>query len=311
MTGTDLAVGGIVPTRFTPDPTGGRLVAWARSLHAAAQLGEALAATTFAPDHFRNKPTDCAAAILFGDEVGLTPMQSLQGVYVVKGRPGLSARTMVALVQARGHSVRLISSTDRKVVVAGKRYGTADEVIVEWTLERAQRAGYTGNAKYQSDPQSMLYARAASEVCRMIAADALAGLSYSIEELELDESAPVQATAQRADVDEPKPKRQRRSAPTPPEPELDGDTQTPDDGTGEAGDLAASEAPSSGPAVYTTHEQDTEMARLFDAFGVPVGERQAFVSEVVGRAITHPAVMTRSEADAVIVELRGLVGELG
>ena len=54
-----------------------------------------------------------------------------------------------------------------------------------WTTQRAQRAGYTNNKKYQTDPQAMLYARAASDVCRQIAADVLAGIGHSVEEMQL------------------------------------------------------------------------------------------------------------------------------
>src|SRR5690606_934292 len=60
-----------------------------------------------------------------------------------------------------------------------------------WTTARANTAGYTKNSKYQTDPAAMLYARAASDVCRQVAPDALAGLAYSAEELELTEGTPA------------------------------------------------------------------------------------------------------------------------
>ena len=49
------------------DPTGGRLEAWARALHAAHQIGTALCGTAFAPTHFKGKPDDAAAAVMFGE----------------------------------------------------------------------------------------------------------------------------------------------------------------------------------------------------------------------------------------------------
>ena len=58
-------------TTTGPDPTGGRLVAWAEGLAAAHRIGSALCQTAFAPKHFAGKPEEAAAAILFGDEVGL------------------------------------------------------------------------------------------------------------------------------------------------------------------------------------------------------------------------------------------------
>ena len=173
------------------DPTGGRLVAWAEGLAAAHRIGTALCATTFVPAHFRGKPDEAAAAILYGDEIGFTPTQALQNLYVIGGKPALYARAMVALVQASGHDVWTITKTDESVTVAGRRRGT-DRVIEEtWTTQRAQRAGYTSNKKYQTDPQAMLYARAASDVCRQVAADVLAGIGYSVEEMEVVEGAVV------------------------------------------------------------------------------------------------------------------------
>ena len=62
---------------YTPpayvDPTGGRLIAWADGLAAAHRIGSALCQTAFVPAAFRGKPEDAAAAILYGDEIGLTP----------------------------------------------------------------------------------------------------------------------------------------------------------------------------------------------------------------------------------------------
>ena len=53
----------------------------------------------------------------------------------------------------------------------------------EFTIERAKKAGYTSqNAKYGTDPQAMLYARAASILCRQMAPEVLKGLS-TVEEI--------------------------------------------------------------------------------------------------------------------------------
>ena len=82
------------------DPTGGRLVAWASSLAAAHKIGAALCNTSFVPATFKGKPEEAAAAILFGDEIGLTPTQALQSVYVISGKPALYALASV-LIRSR------------------------------------------------------------------------------------------------------------------------------------------------------------------------------------------------------------------
>lgn len=200
------------------DPTGGRLVAWAEGLAAAHRIGSALCQTAFVPVHFRGKPDETAAAILFGDEIGFSPTQAVQNIHVISGKPGMYARSMVALVQSKGHDVWTEEATATKVIVCGRRRGSQHVERSEWTIEKARKAGYTSNKKYEQAPEDMLYARAASTVCRRIAADALAGIAYSVEELELDEPQPTRSvTRGRTGAA----KVQRQPKPEVPEPDLD------------------------------------------------------------------------------------------
>ena len=63
------------------------------------------------------------------------------------------------------HAIResrfgLVEPAQRLAVVRRRR----DEAEACLRAERARRAGYTNNKKYETDPQSMLYARAAADV---------------------------------------------------------------------------------------------------------------------------------------------------
>jgi hypothetical protein len=169
------------------DPTGGRLVAWAHAAQAANQLAKALCTTTFAPKHFRDNPGDTTAAIIAGDELGLSPLASMRSLYVIHGTPAMYAKTMVALVQSHGHQVWTEKTGDDEVVVCGQRRGSTRVERASWTIARAKKAGYTSNAKYTSNPQQMLYAKAASEVCNKVAADVLLGIGSTVEDMELEE----------------------------------------------------------------------------------------------------------------------------
>lgn len=178
------------------------LVKQAQALDAAHKIGTALANTQMVPQAFRGKPDDAAAAILYGAELGLKPTQALQQVFVVHGQPAIYARTMVGLLKAKGYRFETVASTDDYVTVRGESpRGEVEEST--WTLDRAKKAGYTGNKKYQSDPQAMLYAKAASEVCRKLAPDVLLGIRYTAEDLEL-ESKPVRMTATRKPQQQPR-----------------------------------------------------------------------------------------------------------
>lgn len=193
----------------------------AEAMGAAHKLATVLCNTQMVPQTFRGKPDDGAAAILYGAELGLKPQQALQQVFVVHGQPAIYARTMVALLKAKGYRFQTVETSDESVTVRGTSpAGEVEEST--WTIARAEKAGYTKNAKYKSDPQAMLYAKASSEVSRKLAPDVLLGIKYTAEDLELE---PVKMTATREDV-----RAKAETAPVPtltkkePEPEVvDGD----------------------------------------------------------------------------------------
>jgi len=275
------------------DPTGGRLVAWAEGLAAAHRIGTALCQTSFVPTHFRGKPEEAAAAILYGDEIGFTPTQAMQNLYVISGKPAMYARSMVALVMSKGHEVWTVEKSDAKVVVAGRRKGSTHVIEETWTTGRAQKAGYLNNKKYTTDPQAMLYARAASDVCRQVAPDALAGIAYSAEEMELAEDQPT-TTVRRAPA-----KAQRAKAP---EPELE-PTPAPD-----LEPALAEERADTQPAVVdgiasagiTAAQSKMLHASFNDLLINDRDTRLTYCTNLIGREITSSSDLTKAEASRVI-----------
>lgn len=276
------------------DPTGGRLVAWAEGLAAAHRIGAALCQTTFVPQHFRGKPEEAAAAILYGDEIGFTPTQALQNLYVIGGKPALYARAMVALVQAAGHAVWTEEKTDESCTVVGVRRGTEQQVRETWTVSRAQRAGYTNNKKYQTDPQAMLYARAASDVCRQIAADVLAGIGYSVEEMQMvddEKPAPTVKAPGLAGL---------RAAVTQQQPNTaDSITHTVEDEPQQA--EVVEEEPTAAPRL--TKKEQGKLFALFNQKGIPEHEQAPGMAHILGREITSRTAITPDEFETIIAAL--------
>ena len=270
------------------DPTGGRLIAWAEGLAAAHRIGAALCQTAFSPAQFRGKPEEAAAAILYGDEVGFSPTMALQNIHVISGKPGMHARAMVALVQARGHQVWTEEASPTKVVVAGRRRGSDHVERSEWTIAKARQAGYTTNKKYEQAPEDMLYARSASTVCRRIAADALAGLAYSVEELEL-EQAPATTTVTRSGEPRGTTARRKAAAPTQPvEPPLD--------------DEAATRSPEA-----ITEAQRGKMFALFGDYGITDrADQLAFIGKIIDREMGSRAELTKADAARIIDALESM-----
>lgn len=183
---------------------------WARDAGEIARMASSLVQTSFVPSAMKNKPAEATAAILTGMEVGLKPMAALRSIDVIQGTPALRAVTLRALVQGAGHEVWVEEATKVRAVVRGRRRGS--EVVQEsvWTTDRAKDLGLMGKDNWKKQSQAMLVARATSECCRLVAADVILGLPYSVEELSDD--APVDEVAekpkrtrsvQRQKVDEP------------------------------------------------------------------------------------------------------------
>ena len=287
------------PTADLPqisDAASDSLTSWVLNLDKAHTLAKALCVTAFAPPHFKGKPEEAAAAILFGAPLGLDPLQSLQSLFVIGGKPSMYAQQMVALVQSRGHDVWTVESSDERVTVSGQRRGASRAVTETWDIERARKAGYLTNKKYATDPQAMLYARAVSVVCRKIAADVLAGIPYTVEEMQLvEDEKPASA-----------PKPRGRDA------ILAATVQT-DTGAGAApAPPPAGDASASGPGVPETGEVVTEKQRshLFASFAEVLGSdarttegRQArleYMSRILGRPVETTTDLTVSEASRVL-----------
>lgn len=279
-------------TATAPDPTGGRLVAWHGAAVAAASLASALCRTSFVPKAFAGKPEETAAALLLGDELGLSPLAALRSIHVISGTPGLYARTMVALVQSHGHEVVPVDDTPAKVTVKGRRAGSDEWVTSTWTTERARRAGYTSNKKYETDPQAMLYARAASDVCRRIAADVLLGIPYSVEEIELEQPEPTRRVSRSTTTVS----RVKPAPSTEDEPSFD-----------EPGQVAPTEAtePATAPEVPSiTPAQSKRLHASFGSLGITErADRLAYVADVIGREVESSNDLDIAEAGMVIDRL--------
>lgn len=167
-------------------PTAGTtaLVAWAQEASLAYDMATKLSATSFVPQSLRGKPGDIAAAILAGSELGLKPMATLKSIDIIQGTPALRAHAMRGLIQAQGHDIELVESTDVLCRMRGRRAGSEAWQEVVWTVERAQRMGLLGKDQWKKNPKGMLVARATGDICRLIASDALHGMPYAAEEYE-------------------------------------------------------------------------------------------------------------------------------
>ncbi len=154
----------------------------------------------FAPKDFKGKAESCLLAIQHGSEVGLSPMQSLQSIAVINGRPTIWGDAALALVQSSPvcEYVREYVEGEGDAMVAvceAKRRGYPQPTVSRFSMADAKRAGLVGKAgPWTQYPARMLALRARGFALRNAFADALRGLITAEEAQDYPAPEPVRET---------------------------------------------------------------------------------------------------------------------
>ncbi|MBW0270754.1 hypothetical protein ATM97_06965 [Nocardia sp. MH4] len=302
----------LVPT--VPDPLDS-LLRYTQVLAAAKEFAEYICVTPMVPAIYQGKAKHATVAILHGAELGLNPLQSLQQIFTVHGMPAIYARTMVALLKGKGFRFRTVEAGPTRVVITGTSPDGVETETSEWTIERADEAGYVpkidpetgvyavnkngrliGNEKYITEPENMLWAKAAATVCRRLAPDVLLGISRTVEDIE-SEPEPVRVQSERLSAAEvttapAEPTEVKKWAPP---------TET-DTAPAPQDETPAEEAAPADPPM--TRVQQKKVGRLFAERGIT--EDAAILSAIgafLDRELAAPADVTRGEAIRLLEHL--------
>jgi hypothetical protein len=141
-----------------------------------------VAKSDFAPKDFKGKPESCLLAIQHGSEIGLSPMQSLQNIACINGRPAIwgDAALAVAMASAVCESVTETIDGDGENMVAtctAKRRGYERPTVVRFSVADAKKAGLWGKSgPWTQYPRRMLQLRARGFALRDAFPDVLKGL---------------------------------------------------------------------------------------------------------------------------------------
>lgn len=146
-----------------------------------------LSKSDMVPSIFKGKPDNVFATILYGKELGLNPIISLNAISVIQGQVTLKTQTMNGVVLANHPNAIIEIKQDevKKEVVVSARRSKEDNApyISTWNMEKAKQMGLVGKDNYLRQPLTMLRARALSEALRVKFADTLLGF-LATEEME-------------------------------------------------------------------------------------------------------------------------------
>lgn len=147
------------------------------------KMASTIAATEFVPSDMRGRVPEVYAALLFGREVGLSPMASVQNVAVINGKPSLWGDAALAIVQTHPSYEWHQESTFEEIADTGvavfrvKRAGNPEPFVSKFSVDDAKRAHLWGRkGPWSSYPFRMLQMRARGFGLRNAFADAMRGL---------------------------------------------------------------------------------------------------------------------------------------
>lgn len=121
--------------------------------------------------------------ILAGQELGLGPIASMRGVYIIEGRTSLSADLIAACIQKSGKYKYRVREWTSNVCRIEFFEGSESLGLGEFTIQEAATAGLTSRSTWKQYPKAMLFARAMSQGARAFCPEIFAGAVYAPEEL--------------------------------------------------------------------------------------------------------------------------------
>lgn len=159
----------------------------------AIEFSKFLSTSTHIPKDFQGNPNNILVAIQWGYEIGLAPMQALQNIAVINGRPSLWGDSMIAVCKAhpdwRGISETYIEEEDKAVCIVKRHvHGEIEETRSEFSYKDAQRANLTNKpGPWKNYPKRMLQLRARGFALRDAFPDAIKGLITAEEAIDYPE----------------------------------------------------------------------------------------------------------------------------
>ena len=141
-----------------------------------------LADSDMVPKDFKGKPGNCLIAMQWGAELGLKPLQSLQNLAVINGRPALWGDAVIALVLSSPVCEYVTEDDDGHTATCRVKRKGAPEQVRTFSMEDAQKAGLAGKqGPWTQYPKRMRQMRARAFALRDVFPDVLRGMPVAEE----------------------------------------------------------------------------------------------------------------------------------
>lgn len=153
-----------------------------RTFEQALKFAEYLADSNLVPKDFKGKPGDCLIAMQWGVELGLKPLQALQNLAVINGRPALWGDAVIALVRGSSVCEYVIEEDDGKTATCRVKRRGEQEQARSFSMDDARAAGLLGKqGPWSNYPKRMRQMRARAFALRDVFPDVLRGMNVAEE----------------------------------------------------------------------------------------------------------------------------------
>lgn len=148
----------------------------------ALKFSEYLADSDMVPKDFKGKAGNCLIAMQWGAELGLKPLQALQNLAIINGRPALWGDAVIGLVRSSPVCEWVIEEDDGHTATCRVKRRGEPEQSRTFSMDDAQAAGLKGKqGPWTQYPKRMRQMRARAFALRDVFADVLRGMPVAEE----------------------------------------------------------------------------------------------------------------------------------
>ena len=169
-----------------------------QTLDEAMRFSEVLSKSALVPKDYQGKPANCLVAIQWGMELGLAPLQALQNIAVINGKPSVYGDSLLAMVRADSRCMGVEETQEGGVATCIVKRKLADGSIEKvkrtFSMQQAEQAGLASRPTWKAYPDRMLQHRARGNALRDAFPDVLRGIITTEEAQDIGEPKDVTPT---------------------------------------------------------------------------------------------------------------------